>query len=443
MDDGRSWCLPIIMITALLAAFLYASIAAMTGIGSVTVRDRAAHGDKQAEKLYELLHGASGFMDHIRLLALLLAMAAATAATVWQQGVYAPLLTASLEKYGGGLAFLLAMLASVTATAIFAVRVPQLLGGRFADSFGWQAAGPARVIYAVFSPLCLLVRLVARGIGALFGAAAAPADESMTEEEIRLLVDTGNELGYIEESQKEMINNVFEFDDTTAGEVMTHRTEIIAVEREAKISEVVYLAINEGMSRLPVYEKDLDNILGIIYVKDLLCLVGCNSSEDFQISDFIRPVIYVPESVKCRALFAEFKKRKAHIAVVVDEYGGTAGLVSMEDVLESIVGEIEDEYDEQVEEIRQVADDTYIMEGTLELKKVGKLTGLDFTEEEDEDLDTLGGFLIHRLGHIPDKDETPEVIHEGWRFTVLGMDERRIDKVRLQRMKPPAEPTEA
>ena len=112
-----------------------------------------------------------------------------------------------------------------------------------------------------------------------------------------MLVDVGNEIGFIEESQKEMINNIFEFDDTTAGEVMTHRTEIIAVEKNAKISEIVYLAINEGFSRLPVYEKDLDNIIGLIYVKDLLCLVGCNSSEDFKTADFIRSVLFVPESL--------------------------------------------------------------------------------------------------------------------------------------------------
>ena len=150
-------------------------------------------------------------------------------------------------------------------------------------------------------------------------------------------------MGYIEEGQKKMINDSFEFDETTAGEVMTHRIDIVAVDKDARISEVVYLAINEGFSRLPVYEKDLDNILGLIYVKDLLCLVGCNSSDEFKVSDFVRPVLYVPESVKCRALFAEFKKQQAHMAVVVDEYGCPAGIVSMEDVMESIVGAIWDE----------------------------------------------------------------------------------------------------
>ena len=207
------------------------------------------------------------------------------------------------------------------------------------------------------------------------------------------------------------------------------------MDKDARISEVVYLAINEGFSRLPVYEKDLDNILGLIYVKDLLCLVGCNSSDEFKVSDFVRPVLYVPESVKCRALFAEFKKQQAHMAVVVDEYGGTAGIVSMEDVLESIVGDIEDEYDEQEEEeIQQLADGVYILEGIVELEEVSKITRIPF--EEDEDLDTLGGFLIHKLGHIPDKDENPQVLYGGWRFTVLTMDERRIEKVRLQRIEP-------
>jgi len=439
LEDGRSWYLPTLIIAALLCAYVFAAIAAMAGVNDVTLKERADHGDPKARRLYDLLRSPSGFMDHTRTLGWLFAITGTAAAIAWQLPVYLNLLTPACGETGAAaLGFVLAVLVAALGLVIFTIKVPQLLGNRFCESFGYDAAGPLRVLYLIFSPFCLAVRGVSRLIGRLFGADPVKTDESVTKEEIRMLVDAGNEMGFIEESQKEMINNIFEFDDTTAGEVMTHRTEIVAVDKEAKISEVVYLAINEGFSRLPVYEKDLDNILGLIYVKDLLCLVGCNSSEEFKVSDFIRPVMYVPESVKCRALFAEFKKQKAHMAVVVDEYGGTAGLVSMEDVLESIVGDIEDEYDQQEEEIQQLAEDTYILDGTLELKEVGKLTGLDFEEEADEDLDTLGGFLIHRLGHIPDKDETPEVVHGGWRFSVLLMDERRIDKVKIQKIEPAA-----
>lgn len=440
MEDGRSWCLPILILMALLSACLFGGISAMVGVNDVTLKERADRGDPKAVRLSELLHSSSGFIENARTLGWIFALGAASVAAVWQVPVYKQLLTSSLgEQAGDILAVVLAVLVTIFVLVTFAVKLPQLLGNRFCENLGYAVAGPVRALYWAFSPFWMLIRQTARLIGRLFGADPDETDESVTKEEIRMLVDAGNEMGFIEESQKEMINNIFEFDDTTAGEVMTHRTEIVAVEKDAKISEVVYLAINEGFSRLPVYEKDMDNILGLIYVKDLLCLVGCNSSEDFKVADFIRPVMYVPESVKCRALFAEFKKQKAHLAVVVDEYGGTAGLVSMEDVLESIVGDIEDEYDQpEEEEIQKITENDYILEGTIDLEDVGELTGLDFTDEEDEDLDTLGGFLIHRLGRIPDKDENPQIIHSGWRFTVLSMDERRIDKVKLQRMAEPA-----
>ena len=439
LEDGRSWYLPILILLTVLCAFVFAGISAMVGVNDMTLKERVDRGEPRARRLYGLLHSSSGFIDNARTMGWLLAVSAAVVAAIWQAEVYEEkLLSAVGDQWAAVLACLLTVLATVLVLVTFAVKVPQLLGNRFCERLGYAAAGPMQVLYWIFSPLCLLIRAVARLVGRLFGADPVQTDESVTKEEIRMLVDAGNEMGFIEESQKEMINNIFEFDDTTAGEVMTHRTEIVAVEKDAKISEVVYLAINEGFSRLPVYEKDMDNILGLIYVKDLLCLVGCNSSEDFKVADFIRPVMYVPESVKCRALFAEFKKQKAHMAIVVDEYGGTAGLVSMEDVLESIVGDIEDEYDKQEEEVQQIAEDTYILEGTIDLEDVGSLTGLDFAEEEDEDLDTLGGFLIHRLGHIPDKDENPQIIHGGWRFTVLTMDERRIDKVKMQRLSGPA-----
>lgn len=436
MEDGRSWYLAILMIAALLCAYVFAAVSAMAGVNDAALRERVERQEPKARQLYDLLHSPGGFMDHARTLGWLLAFTAASAAVVWQRRIYLGLFVPLCgELWGAVLGFVLAVLVTALVLIVFIVKLPQMLGSRYCDSLSLHTAGSLRLLYLIFSPFCLAVRGLSRLIGRLFGADPVKADESVTKEEIRMLVDAGNEMGFIEESQKEMINNIFEFDDTTAGEVMTHRTEIVAIDKDAKISEVVYLAINEGFSRLPVYEKDMDNILGLIYVKDLLCLVGCNSSEEFKISDFIRPVMYVPESVKCRALFAEFKKQKAHMAIVVDEYGGTAGLVSMEDVLESIVGDIEDEYDEQEEEIQQLAEDAYILDGTVELKEVSKLTGLSF-EEEDEDLDTLGGFLIHRLGHIPDKDEAPEIVHSGWRFTVLGMDERRIDKVSMQRIQP-------
>ena len=436
MNDGQTWFLTALILSFLLCGYVFGSISAMVGVNDVTLRERMEREEPAAKRLYDFLHSPFGFMDHARTIGWIFNIIASAIATTWQTLLYRERLFSGFSEAGGmALSLVLAIVVTIVVLVIFGVKVPQLLGNRFCETWGYHAVRPVRVMFYLLSPLCMFIRWISRLVGRIFGADPIQTEESITKEEIRMMVDAGNEMGFIEESQKEMINNIFEFDDTTAGEVMTHRTDIVAVDKDARISEVVYLAINEGFSRLPVYEKDLDNILGLIYVKDLLCLVGCNSSDEFKVSDFVRPVLYVPESVKCRALFAEFKKQQAHMAVVVDEYGGTAGIVSMEDVLESIVGDIEDEYDEQEEEeIQQLADGVYILEGIVELEEVSKITRIPF--EEDEDLDTLGGFLIHKLGHIPDKDENPQVLYGGWRFTVLTMDERRIEKVRLQRIEP-------
>ena len=435
MDDGHTWYLLITLLLLALCCYFTASASAIVGVNDSNLKERSESGDKKAKRLYDCLHNSNNFVDRVRGTAWICGTAAAGLGTARLSLLFFKIMLPGmpeLSAFAAALSMLFAVLLSVFAVVSIGFKIPQLLGSRYCEPFGYKTAGLLRVLMALFTPLGILIRGFSYLISKLFGADPSKAQEEITEEEIRMLVDVGNEIGFIEESQKEMINNIFEFDDTTAGEVMTHRTEIIAVEKNAKISEIVYLAINEGFSRLPVYEKDLDNIIGLIYVKDLLCLVGCNSSEDFKTADFIRSVLFVPESTKCRALFAEFKKSKAHMAVVVDEYGGTAGIVSMEDILESIVGDIEDEYDEQEEDIQQIAEDTYIMDGTTDLEDVGSLLGLSF--EEDEDFDTLGGFIIHMLGRIPKDDETPLLTFSGYQFTVLSMDERRIDKVKVQKL---------
>lgn len=439
MDDGHTWYLLITLLLLVLCSYFTASASAIVGVNDSALKERSGSGDQKAKRLYDSLHNNNNFVDRVRSTAWICGTAAAGVGSARLSLIFLRLMLphmSELPTLATALSVLCAVLLAVFAVVAIGFKIPQLLGSRYCEEFGYSTVGLLRVLMALFTPFGFLIRGFSYLVAKLFGADPSKAQEEITEEEIRMLVDVGNEIGFIEESQKEMINNIFEFDDTTAGEVMTHRTEIVAVEKNAKISEIVYLAINEGFSRLPVYDKDLDNIIGLIYVKDLLCLVGCNSSEDFQTADFIRSVLFVPESTKCRALFAEFKKSKAHMAVVVDEYGGTAGIVSMEDILESIVGDIEDEYDEQEEDIQKIAEDTYIVDGTTDLEDVGSLLGLSF--EEDEDFDTLGGFIIHMLGRIPKDEETPQIVFNGYQFNVLSMDERRVDKVKIQKLQLPS-----
>lgn len=254
-------------------------------------------------------------------------------------------------------------------------------------------------------------------------------ENSTTEEEIKQLVDDDN--GELEMSQREMINKVFEFDDTTAGDIMTHRTDIIAVEDDKNIMDVVKAAIDEGFSRIPISHEDLDNILGIIYVKDLLKFVGCEISKDEDIKAYIREPLYVPETIPCGRLFEKMTDTRIQLAIVVDEYGGTAGLVTIEDIIEELVGDIEDEYDEEDESIQKLDENTYIFEGVTDIEDVENALGISFPEG---DYDTLAGFVISRLGFVPTQNDIDAVVdYSGVVFTVLEVEDRRIEKIKASK----------
>ncbi len=264
------------------------------------------------------------------------------------------------------------------------------------------------------------------------------ADEVL-EEKIRTLVAEGEEQGYFEQQERQMIHNIFDFDDRTAVDLMTHRTEVIAIEKGAKISDIVFHAINDGFSRIPVYDGDIDNIKGVIYVKDLLCLIGCQDADDFQVADFVRETIYVPEAMKCADLFRRFKKEKIHLAVVVDDWGGTAGIVTMEDILESIVGNIQDEYDDEGEPIIVLDEGGFLLDGAADLQEVCRALSITPPEEDEDASDTIGGLIIDELGRIPDAGETPTIEAFGYAFRVLSVEDRRIVKVRADRLPKAAE----
>lgn len=252
--------------------------------------------------------------------------------------------------------------------------------------------------------------------------------ESSTEEEIKQLVD--DKEGDLEVSKRELINNVFEFDDTTAGDIMTHRTDIAAVDEDASLNDVVDLAIKEGFSRIPVYREDLDDILGIINVKDLLKFVGKQIDEGETIKDYIREPLFVPETLSCKTLFAKMTESRTQLAIVVDEYGGTAGLVSMEDIIEEIVGNIQDEYDDEEDSISQIDEKTFIFEGITDIDDAAKTLNVEIPEGE---YDTLAGFVISLLGFVPTgSGEEESAVFENIKFTVLKVEERRIELIKAE-----------
>lgn len=244
-----------------------------------------------------------------------------------------------------------------------------------------------------------------------------------------MMVDAGEEKGVIENAQAEMINNIFEFDDIDAGDLMTHRVDMTAVEGSDLISEVIKIAIDDGYSRIPVYDDDPDNIIGIVYVKDLLQYVKSGIPDKKTVREIMRKAYFVPESKKCGELFTEMIEKRIQIAIVVDEYGGTAGLITMEDLIESIVGNIQDEYDDEDEEVSKLNDNTFTVDGTMDIDEVRDLVNAQLPEGE---YDTLAGFLISELGYLPVDGNMDVVEYKNIKFTVLSVEERRIAKVKIE-----------
>ncbi len=251
---------------------------------------------------------------------------------------------------------------------------------------------------------------------------------NVTEEDIRELVDAGEEKGVIEESQKDMINNIFEFSEMTAEDIMTPRTDVEAVDVEDSVQDALAISIEKGFSRVPIYEDDLDHVIGILHVKDLLPYVGKSLPEELTLRSLMHKAHFVPASKRCDDLFSEMTEKHIQLALAVDEYGGLAGIVSMEDLLESIVGNIQDEYDHEEEEVKQTGHNTFEVDGSMAIDEVGELLGVEFPEG---DYDTLAGFLIDQLGHIPAEEEHETVVFENVELTILKMDERRIDLVHI------------
>lgn len=282
------------------------------------------------------------------------------------------------------------------------------------------------MLSVVTSPFVKLLSVSTNFVVRLFGVDPGADEKRVTEEEIRMLVDVGEEKGTIHESEKEMINNIFEFDNKIVSDIMTHRTDIAGIPIDSSLQDVLDTVKRKKFTRFPVYEDNIDNIIGILNVKDLLFLLEDNN-QDFDLKHLLRQPYFVPESKKTDELFKELQSTKTHMAVAIDEYGGTAGIVTIEDLIEEIVGNIFDEYDEEEKEFEKLDENTYLINGVASLERVE-----DFLEVElpVEDYDTLSGFLIGQLGRIPGENENPEIEFNGLVFKVEEMVEKRIAKVK-------------
>lgn len=282
----------------------------------------------------------------------------------------------------------------------------------------------------IFKPMAALLSASANAILSLTGHNPNVTGEALTQREILRYAGLKDQSGTLSENAKAMISNILEFSGRTADEVMTHRTEVDALEDTDSVPDAVALSIKTGHSRIPVFREDLDNILGVIYVKDLLKFVGNTLNPDVKLIDLMRTAYFVPESKLCSEIFSEMTARKIQIAVVVDEYGGTEGILTMEDLLESIVGNIQDEYDNEEDEVRRIGENRFNVDGGTPIDELSELIGVELPEG---DYDTVAGLIMDRLGSIPKPGEHPQIKIGDMVLTVALMDDRRIARVTIEK----------
>ena len=294
-----------------------------------------------------------------------------------------------------------------------------------------------RAISIITAPFVKLLTFTTKAISKLFGV-GEKEEEIVTEEEIKMMVDQGEENGTIEEEEKELINNVFEFNDITASEIMTHRTDIFAVDVNMSAGELLEKIIHDECkhSRIPVYEETIDEIVGVLYVKDLIRNI---SKKTFKIKDLMKEAYFVSQNKLINELFKELQKNKKQMAIIVDEYGGTAGLITMEDILEEIFGDIYDEYDDIEAEYEKIDDKTYILAGNMTIYDVNKILDSHIPEG---DYDTLSGYIQELLGRIPDEEENPTIETDELTFKIEEYEDRRILKVKVCKNNPIQEDNE-
>ncbi len=329
------------------------------------------------------------------------------------------------------LAYVIVLAPTALVTFVLGLLVPEAVGSARADRIAPWALYPMRLLIFALNPLAQLMLAISRLLASAFGSSSMV--NVFTEEEIMTLLDAGQKEGTIENEEKEMIFSVLQLDDTLAREVMVPRIDIVAVDIETPLHEALQVFIESGHSRIPVYEDNIDNIKGLLYAKDMLALLKTGESKP--ISEVMRKAFFVPESKRCDVLLKELQTSKIHMAVVVDEYGGTAGLVTIEDLIEEIVGDIQDEYDihEEADYIQE-GPDTYLVDASMNLDDFNELLNVELPTDES---DTLGGFLFTTLGHVPEAGETLE--HLNLTLKIEAIEGRRIRKVRVTRRAPAAD----
>lgn len=415
MDSTSILIQTIVLLILLIASgFFSASETALMSLSKIRLRHMQEEGVKGAKLVASLIEDTNKLLTSILIGNNVVNIAATSISTA---------LFTSLIPGASGVAVATAVMTVLV--LLFGEITPKTIASNNSEKAAIFVSRPIKVIIFILKPVVWVFNLVTNIIFKLFGIKDKGNQPYITEEELKTMVNVSHEEGVLEIEERQIINNVFQFGDMQAKEAMVQRLDMIAINSEDKYAEIIDMFKNEKFSRMPVYNESIDDIIGILNIKDIIFLSD-EEIENFDIKDYIREPFFTYEFKKITQLLEEMKIEKSQMAIVVDEYGGTSGLITIEDLVEVIVGDIEDEYDEEEEEIEVIKEDEYIVDGSIKITDVNELIGVKL---ESEEFDSIGGYIIGYLRRLPEENEVIEV--DNIKFCIESLDKNRIKKVRI------------
>ena len=422
----------ILILLTFLEGFFVAGEIALVSIRRSRVEQLVDEGSSGARRVRRLLEDPGRFLAVSQLgLTVIGFFASAYAAVSLVETVATILRNAGIEHdTAKTVALIVVTIVLALFTIIFAELVPKTLALANTERFAIALSLPIEFLARTLSPLIKLLTGVTAWITNLFGANVSN-EAKITADELRLIVERGGEQGVLEAEEEQMINSIIELGERRLHEVMIPRIAIVSLSASTSLDEAIDRVVEEGHSRIPVYEESIDEVVGILYAKDLLPILKSSAGPRPALRSLLRTPVFVPESMTIDDLLHEFQRRKVHIAIVLDEYGGTAGLVTIEDLLEEIVGEIQDEYDTEEPMVVRISDDEARVDGRADIDDLADLFNTDLGLEDEDEYDTVGGLIYHRIGGVPSPGDVVEV--DGLQLTVETTDGRRVGKVLVVR----------
>ena len=426
--DGNSILFQLLFLAflTLVNAFFAGAEMAVVSVNKNRIKILADEGSKRAALLQTLFEDSTKFLSTIQVAITLAGFFSSASAATGISQVLGGWIAQFGIPYSNTIAVVVVTIILSYFTLVFGELVPKRIALQKAEAFSLFVVQPIYIISKILSPFIKLLSLSTNGFLHLIGMKTENLEEAVSEEEIKKMLETGSENGVFNEIEKEMINSIFSFDDKTAKDVMVPRREVFAIDIEEPLEKILDEILETRHSRIPVYEEQIDNIIGILQVKDVMIEARKKSFEEVDIRALLKEAFFVPDGKSTDELFREMQKTKNRMAVLIDEYGGVSGILTVEDLVEEVMGEITDEHEEEVVELQKIGEKEYLLDGSILIEELNEKLNLKL---ETENYDTLSGYLIEELGYIPKDSGQCELDADGVHFKILEVKEKRIRKV--------------